>query len=118
MNILIELFEQQRLTQERPKAEGGRDPLSQLRAEIQDARRRCEALTIATQALWELLREHHRLPDEAILQKMREVDLRDGRADGKLAPGPVTCPACGRETSSTRKTCLYCGEQLAAGAPE
>jgi len=46
---------------------------------------------------------------------MEEIDLRDGKSDGKLAPDTVECTGCGRKAKSTRRNCLYCGAELPRG---
>ena len=68
-------------------------------------------------ALWELLRDDGVFDEERLLEKIQEVDLRDGRADGRLGPTPVSCPHCGRKSKSGRAQCMYCGTPL-PGGPE
>jgi hypothetical protein len=41
-----------------------------------------------------------------------EIDLRDGRLDGRMRASPVRCPSCSHETHPKRTTCLYCGAEL------
>lgn len=45
---------------------------------------------------------------------MNEVDLSDGRLDGKFKPQatPRSCPNCGKTNGKRAVTCMYCGEQL------
>ena len=70
-----------------------------------------ESLALACQALWEILRESTHLTENEMMAKMQEIDLRDGRADGRLSAVADTCRQCGRKTSRRRDTCLYCGAQ-------
>jgi len=71
-----------------------------------------ERLTLASIALAELLRDRLGVPQDDIEAKVHEIDLRDGRLDGKLSrPGPV-CPGCQRANSPHRTACLYCGKPL------
>ena len=75
-----------------------------------------DKLTLACQAMWELLRERHDdLTDQMLLDKMREIDLRDGVADGRITTGSVTCPSCDRMTSARTGKCQYCGAALPKG---
>jgi hypothetical protein len=71
-------------------------------------------LTLACAALWSLLKEHGHT-DEQLLARMEELDLRDGKLDGRMAPEAITCVACQRKTKPGRRTCLYCGSDLPAG---
>jgi hypothetical protein len=45
---------------------------------------------------------------------VNEVDLSDGRLDGKYKPqqGPVGCPSCGKTNGKRAVTCMYCGVPL------
>lgn len=47
--------------------------------------------------------------------RVREVDVADGRLDGRAAPPPAAtktiCADCGHATPQTRPTCLYCGHE-------
>jgi len=47
-----------------------------------------------------------------IENKILEVDLRDGRTDGKMATQLLDCPACGKRTNSRRSICVMCGAPL------
>ena len=43
-----------------------------------------------------------------------EVDLSDGRLDGKYAPKQEirVCPQCNKNNGKTRTKCMYCGTEL------
>jgi len=45
---------------------------------------------------------------------MNDVDLSDGRLDGKFKPqaGPRECHACGKTNGKRAVTCMYCGVPL------
>ncbi len=74
--------------------------------------RRLDQLTLATMAMWELIRDQTALSENDLLDKMQEIDLRDGKADGKLVSGIKTCKACNRPVNPRHKKCLYCGAEL------
>ncbi len=86
--------------------------VARLRNQVEDLQRRLDTLTLAAQALWELLRAQGRYSDTDLLEKMQEVDLRDGEADGRITSGLVNCPGCGRRNRSTRRHCVFCGASL------
>jgi hypothetical protein len=83
------------------------DELARLQGDV-------ERLTLACAAMWSLLKEQGHT-DEQLAARMQELDLRDGKADGKLAPGVVTCTGCGRKSRPDRKTCMYCSAELPRG---
>jgi len=80
--------------------------------QLGNVHRHVERLSLACQALWELLRDRTDLTEEDLEAKILEVDLRDGRADGKMGTRPLDCPSCGRKTNSTRSICMMCGAPL------
>jgi hypothetical protein len=42
-----------------------------------------------------------------------EIDLEDGKADGKLSTAPPRdCPNCGKRMPQNRTVCIYCGHQI------
>jgi hypothetical protein len=48
------------------------------------------------------------------IKLMEEVDLSDGRLDGKYTPEatPQVCPQCGKTNGRKAVTCMYCGADL------
>ena len=74
--------------------------------------RRIERLALHCQAMWEMLRERAQFTDEEIASKILEVDLRDGRADGRISQQVMDCPACKQKTNSKRAVCVICGADL------
>jgi hypothetical protein len=84
------------------KAEQSKDYLDLLENKI-------ESLALACQSLWEILEERTDITSDDLDRKMEEVDLRDGKKDGRLSAAAKTCGSCGRKTSRRRPICLYCG---------
>ncbi|MGV3629316.1 MAG: hypothetical protein ACO1PN_16685 [Betaproteobacteria bacterium] len=74
-----------------------------------------DALALVCQALWEIVREKTDLTENDIEQKMTEIDLRDGREDGRIAGVMKKCPACNRPSHSSQSICIYCGASLEEG---
>ena len=70
-----------------------------------------DKLFMITQALWELLKAEHGYTDELLMQKVLEIDLSDGRLDGKVAKkARPDCPSCGKKMGR-HPVCMYCGTQ-------
>jgi len=76
---------------------------------VYELRNRLDRLTLACVALWELLQQCSDLTEEDLMAKVKEVDLRDGAADGKIASKVSQCRKCGRVMSVRHQKCLYCG---------
>jgi hypothetical protein len=51
------------------------------------------------------------------VERVKEIDLMDGVADGKITHQVCRCGRCDRPMSSRHTRCIYCGsEQLVASA--
>jgi hypothetical protein len=115
MDILIDLYQQGRINDARHTAEDARSAARNAESQTHDLKRKMASLTITCQALWEILADRLNIPEDLILQKMQEIDLRDGKMDGKISTTLVSCPACARTNKADRKQCLYCGTDLPTG---
>jgi hypothetical protein len=71
-----------------------------------------EELTLACQAMWELLRDHIGFTDDHLKAKIHEIDARDGTIDGKIGAELIDCLHCGQKASTTKPRCVYCGHLL------
>ena len=51
--------------------------------------------------------------DAELVRRVNEIDLRDGRLDGKVANETIApdCTHCGRKIIGNRPVCLYCGAE-------
>ena len=70
-----------------------------------------DRLALICRAMWEVLRENDNLTEEDLLKKVEEVDLLDGKLDGKVTIAPKKCSSCGRQMAPKHTRCLYCGEE-------
>ncbi|MDB5387543.1 MAG: hypothetical protein JWM11_3189 [Planctomycetaceae bacterium] len=61
-----------------------------LQNEVREMSNKLNRLTLISQTMWELLRERTGLTNAEIVDKMHEIDLRDGVADGKIGPSVNT----------------------------
>ena len=82
------------------------------RSRVRDLEHEVQRLKLLNQALWELLREKLNISDADLEKRIREVDLRDGVADGRMTDVALKCPACSRVSSSKHWKCLYCGQEF------
>ena len=112
MSLFYDLYQSGKIYAAETQASSAKHTAKRAEEEVRDLRQRVDGLTLACQALWEVLRAHTGLTDDAILRKMEEVDLRDGKVDGKIAPKPISCTRCARTTNATRPNCIYCGAPL------
>ncbi len=69
-----------------------------------------EKLFMITEALWIILKEEHGYTEETLHQLIHDIDMQDGRQDGKVAKQQnPSCPQCGRTLIGKQTTCIYCG---------
>lgn len=85
--------------------------------EVRDLQARVDALTLACTAMWSLLQTRFGLTDAEFGDRLREIDLRDGKLDGRISPEIKACPKCGRTMSSRHGRCIYCGDDHLARKP-
>lgn len=81
--------------------------------EISRLEAKIDGLSLISQALWELVRERTQLDDQDMLAKVKEIDARDGRVDGRITGLPGECAQCNRPTHSRQSACMYCGCPIA-----
>jgi len=69
-----------------------------------------ERLLMITEALWTILKEQHGYDDAELQLRVAQIDMRDGKLDGKVARTPaVKCTNCGKPLLKRRPRCIYCG---------
>jgi len=114
--MLWDLIQQGQISQANANAESAKQDSAntseRLHKEVLRLEAKMDRLAIITQGLWELLSEKTGLTENDIEAKIAEIDLRDGRADGKITGKPTTCPKCARPTHTRLRSCPYCGTAL------
>lgn len=78
-------------------------------SDLKSLQSQVERLGLLNQALWELLQERLDITNADLEAKAQEIDLRDGKPDGKISEVAVRCPTCQRVCNSKHDKCLYCG---------
>lgn len=83
-----------------------------LQGEVVRLEAKIDKLALVSQALWELIRENTKLSDGDIERKIEEIDIRDGRKDGRMSGKPASCPKCNRPAHTRNRVCPFCGTAL------
>jgi hypothetical protein len=115
MDVFFESSQNSRIDGASQTARDARTMARDAERELAALQRRVDFLTIASQAMWELLRERLGMSDQQILDRIKVVDLRDGKADGKISKSILSCPQCQRNNQSGQSQCVYCGTALPIG---
>ncbi len=63
---------------------------------------------LALEALGTLLQDKLNVTDEELKKRITEIDLRDGKLDGKSRKTAATCSKCSRANSPRFGKCIYC----------
>jgi len=118
---LVDLFwnlrQQQQIGEAKAKSDLAHSDAQAHESALADLNRRFERLALVTQALAELLRERAHVSEADLTAKIDEIDMRDGKRDGRVSASGRSCPKCGREVAGLRTTCLYCGAPLGGSTP-
>ena len=110
--MLWDLIQQRQIGQAQATASSATSSIARTERQIAELEGEVASLALACQAMWELLRERNNMSDEALFQRMQEVDLRDGTRDGRIGTNSSECPACSRVNNARHERCLYCGKVL------
>ena len=77
-----------------------------------DAESRLERALLACEAMWSLLREKLGVTDLELLDRINQLDLTDGRLDGRVTKSALACPQCRRTIARRHAKCMYCGQAI------
>jgi ribosomal protein L32 len=108
-----ELYQQSQIHGAKSDAARASGKASRVEDEVRRLGDRIDSLALICQAMWELIRERTTLSDQDIERRMEEIDLRDGKADGKMTSLPQNCSNCGRIVARRHSRCMYCGTEFA-----
>ena len=88
-----------------------RHDAGQARETAVELERRLEKLALLCRAMWTLLQERTGATEEDLARRAAELDLLDGRADGKVSVRASMCTRCNRTLAPRHARCIYCGEE-------
>ena len=77
---------------------------------------RLERLSLVCMAMWSLVQDRTDLTEADLLERVHQLDLMDGKADGKATEHVAKCVKCDRTMNRRHLRCLYCGADKAAGS--
>ncbi len=117
LDLFWNLRQQHQIGEVRTKASLAHSDAQAQESALADLTRRFERLALVTQALAELLAERAQVKEADLIAKVDEIDLRDGKRDGRVSLMPRSCPRCRREVAGHRTTCLYCGTPIDSTTP-
>lgn len=78
---------------------------------IEDLAERVDSMAMIMRAMWALLEENGYTPDQ-LMDKLEELDLADGMADGRITARVLDCPECGSKVAAGLVSCQFCGTRV------
>lgn len=114
IDLISELFDskEKQIQAEKDKFQDARSLDIEVR--MRELEKRHEQLKLVTLSLWSLLRDHSGLLESDLRRYVQEIDLLDGKRDGKVhhKKEKIDCTGCGRVQLSNAIVCAYCGGSL------
>ncbi len=117
MHLFWNLRQQSLIHEAEAKATDAAADSREVRGEMRYLADAIDRVLLVNRAMWELLSERTNLTEKDLLAKVTEVDLRDGKEDGRLRTDVRKCAKCDRTLQKRHLQCLYCGATDAAQDP-
>ena len=112
--MIWDLIQQSQIHDARSQADSAKRRAENVRHDVAATQANIERLTLSCAAMWELLSEKLGVTTDDLMAKIEEIDLRDGKLDGRKSSPKHACSKCGRKNKGTRRQCLFCGNELPA----
>jgi len=110
MSLFWELHQTKRIGEAESRAAQAKRTATSARQDMAEMQERCDKALMVCEALWTILRDKFKLTDEHLVARINELDLSDGRLDGRVKKEKaVRCPECDRTISRRFPRCMYCG---------
>jgi hypothetical protein len=114
---MFDIYQQAKIGEQAGLQANSDQRITQAREKTRDLEQRYERLRLVTIAMWQLLKEHTGLTDTDLRKFVEQVDLLDGKLDGKVSrvSGATNCTECGRRMLKSAVRCPWCGVKNLAG---
>jgi hypothetical protein len=111
--LIYDLYQNGRISDARIKAESAQRGAQNAQTRIAELERKVDLLLLTSEALWTIIKGGQNISDQDLIDKIKFIDLQDGKPDGKVAKGSSQkCPECGKKAQSSSGKCLYCGHYV------
>jgi hypothetical protein len=110
--MLWEMYQYRAINNASSKASHAEVKVTTVGRNVRRLEDKLDSLALTCQALWEILRDRTKLTEEDLIEKIMEIDLRDGKEDGRMGTAGAPCPRCNRVLSRRHDNCMYCGEEV------
>lgn len=115
LDILYDIHQNGRIAGAEASAEQAAHKAERIAQNIEEMEERIDKLALVNYALWSLLEERLGVTEDELVARVQDLDLKDGKLDGRVQGGVINCPDCQRPLSQRHRKCLYCGFELQSG---
>jgi len=105
------VYQDSKIAEARASASSARAKIGDVATYVRHIEERLDKLALVCRAMWSFLREATELTDQDLIERVKEIDLSDGKLDGKVRKPIAKCPKCGRVMSSRHSRCIWCGAE-------
>ena len=120
LETIWELFQTSHIIDNKAEAKNATSLATTSSVAAGELKSQLDTLVLANQAMWEILSDKLGITDNDLIVKMNEIDLRDGKLDGKVDSSRLTateCPDCGNKIGKRRTNCYWCGARVEGVSP-
>ena len=111
-DILYDIHQNSKIGEANARATAGMMQAERAGDRVAELEERVDKMALLNLALWTLLKEKLNATDEELTLRVQQLDLMDGKLDGRIKGTPVDCPDCQRTLHQKHRKCLYCGFTL------
>ena len=110
MVLFWELHQHLKINEARKDADRAYYSAKNVGIEVSDLKGKCDKALLVCEALWTFINERLGITEDELIERIKEIDLSDGKMDGKARRTVMECPHCNRTISMRHPRCIYCGE--------
>lgn len=114
-DLLWDIYQQRQISDAHDKADDAGRKATDFQYRVRALEDQIDRMALVNLAMWQLLRDQAGVTDEQLAAKVHEIDLADGKADGRISRSPNVCSKCRRTLSARHQRCLYCGQAVSSG---
>lgn len=112
LDILYEIHQNSKIGMATSQASAGLRQAERAKEHAGSLEERIDKMALLNLALWTILKEKLNVTDHELAERVQELDLLDGKLDGRIQGTPIDCPDCERPVHQRHRRCLYCGLEL------
>lgn len=118
LNTVWDIFQHFQISEVKGEAENAKQLAITSGTGISHIQGQLDTLVLANQAMWELFSKKLGVTESELVKRMNEIDLRDGKLDGKISKVQVIeCDDCGHRIKKQRPNCYWCGAKVSTESP-